>query len=60
MSLPVGVQIAYFVEVYIEEGCKSQDRHGMSPEMRQRSVVGAVKVAVRSLSMAAGSSKDLR
>nr|AML79431.1 putative LOV domain-containing protein [Phyllanthus sp. BC-2016] len=53
-------KIAYFVEVYIEEGCKSQDRQGMSPEMRQRSVVGAVKVAVRSSSMAASSSKDLR
>ncbi|XP_039033214.1 protein TWIN LOV 1-like isoform X3 [Hibiscus syriacus] len=42
----------------IEEECKSSDRHGLSPEMRQLSTVGAVKVAVRSLSMAAGSSKS--
>ncbi|OMO58259.1 protein TWIN LOV 1-like protein, partial [Corchorus capsularis] len=55
------VQIAYYVGVQIEEDCKKQDRHGLSPEMRQLSVVGAVKVAVRSLSMGAslaGSSKS--
>ncbi|KAE8729976.1 Protein TWIN LOV 1 [Hibiscus syriacus] len=51
-------KIAYFVGVQIEEECKSSDRHGLSPEMRQLSTVGAVKVAVRSLSMAAGSSKS--
>ncbi|OMO90281.1 hypothetical protein CCACVL1_07424 [Corchorus capsularis] len=55
------VQIAYYVGVQIEEDCKNQDRHGLSPEMRQLSAVGAVKVAVRSLSMGAslaGSSKS--
>ncbi|KAK8627786.1 hypothetical protein V6N13_135388 [Hibiscus sabdariffa] len=42
----------------IDEECKNTDRHGLSPEMRQLSTVGAVKVAVRSSSMAAGSSKS--
>ncbi|CAI0379474.1 unnamed protein product [Linum tenue] len=42
-------KIAYFVGVQIEEG--SVDRHGLSPEMRQLSVVGSIKVAVRSSSM---------
>ncbi|KAK9045408.1 hypothetical protein V6N11_059289 [Hibiscus sabdariffa] len=51
-------KIAYFVGVQIEEECKNTDRHGLSPEMRQLSTVGAVKVAVRSFSMAAGSSKS--
>ncbi|KAE8719775.1 Protein TWIN LOV 1 [Hibiscus syriacus] len=51
-------KIAYFVGVQMEEECKNTDRHGLSPEMRQLSTVGAVKVAVRSLSMAAGSSKS--
>ena len=53
--------ICYFVGVQIEEDCKKQDRHGLSPEMRQLSAVGAVKVAVRSSSMGvgpAGSSKS--
>nr|AML78838.1 putative LOV domain-containing protein [Larrea tridentata] len=51
-------KIAYFVGVQIEEGCENERRHGLSPEMRQLSVVGAVKVAVRSLSMGnAGPSK---
>ncbi|CAN1196913.1 Protein TWIN LOV 1 [Linum perenne] len=40
----------------IEEG--SEDRHGFSPQMRQLSVVGSVKVAVRSLSMCSTSSKS--
>ena len=52
------VQIAYFVGVQIEEGCTNNDRHGLSPEMRQLSVVGAIKVAVRSLSMCAGPSRS--
>lgn len=52
------VQVAYFVGVQIEEGCKNQDRNGLCPEMRHRSVVGAVKVAVRSLSMGAGPSRS--
>ncbi|XP_062160694.1 protein TWIN LOV 1 isoform X1 [Alnus glutinosa] len=49
-------KIAYFVGVQIEEGCKDQDRHGLSPQMRQLGAVGAVKVAVRSLSIGAGPS----
>nr|AML77328.1 putative LOV domain-containing protein [Loropetalum chinense] len=51
-------KIAYFVEVQIEEGCKNQERQVLSPEMRQRSVVGAVRVAVRGSSMGAGTSKS--
>nr|AML77262.1 putative LOV domain-containing protein [Aesculus pavia] len=51
-------KIAYLVSVQIEEGCKNQERHGLSPEMRQLSTVGAIKVAVRSISMSAGSSKS--
>ncbi|KAG6757206.1 hypothetical protein POTOM_037511 [Populus tomentosa] len=51
-------KIAYFVGVQMEEKCKSQDRHGLSPETRQLSAVGAVKVAVRSLSMGASCSKS--
>nr|AML79075.1 putative LOV domain-containing protein [Linum tenuifolium] len=47
-------KIAYFVGVQIEEG--SLDRHGLSPEMRQLSVVGSIKVAVRSSSMSSSSS----
>ncbi|CAL1413796.1 unnamed protein product [Linum trigynum] len=46
-------KIAYFVGVQIEEG--SVDRHGLSPEMRQLSVVGSIKVAVRSSSMSSSS-----
>lgn len=56
--LIIYVQVAYFVGVQIEEECKNKERHGLSPEMRQLSTVGAVKVAVRSLLMAAGSSKS--
>lgn len=52
------VQIAYFVGVQMEEGCKNQDRHGLSPEKRQLSAVGAVRVAIRSLSMGADPSKS--
>nr|AML78468.1 putative LOV domain-containing protein [Cercis canadensis] len=53
-------KIAYFVGVQIEEGCngKTQERRGLSPEMRLLSVVGSVKIAVRSSSMSAGSSKS--
>lgn len=54
----MAVQIAYFVGVQTEEACKKQEEHEMSPEMRQLSAVGAVKVAVRSSSMAAGSSRS--
>ncbi|XWS64309.1 hypothetical protein CRYUN_Cryun06bG0175300 [Craigia yunnanensis] len=48
-------KIAYFVGVQREEDCNNRDRHGLSPEMRQLSAVGAVKVAVRSSSMGVGS-----
>lgn len=54
----LAIQIAYFAAVHMEEGCKNQDRHGLSPEMRQLSAIGAIKVAVRSLSMGAGPSKS--
>ncbi|KAK9935214.1 hypothetical protein M0R45_022324 [Rubus argutus] len=51
-------KIAYFVGVQMEEACKNQDGHGLSPEMRQLSAVGAVRIAVRSLSMGAGTSNS--
>ncbi|XP_027914227.1 protein TWIN LOV 1 isoform X2 [Vigna unguiculata] len=51
-------KVAYFVGVQIEESNKNDDRQCLSPEKRQLSVVGVVKVAVRSLSMSAGSSKS--
>ncbi|PSS13544.1 Protein TWIN LOV like [Actinidia chinensis var. chinensis] len=51
-------KIAYYVGVQIDESCKSQDKHGLSPEMMQRGAVGAVKVAVRSLSIGAGTSES--
>nr|AML78792.1 putative LOV domain-containing protein [Lupinus angustifolius] len=50
-------KVAYFVGVQIEDDHKNGDRPGLSPERKQLSVVGVVKVAVRSLSMTAGSSK---
>lgn len=52
------MQIAYYVGVQIDEGCKNHDKNGLSPEMRQHGAVGAVKVAVRSLSMVAGTSES--
>ncbi|XP_038713892.1 protein TWIN LOV 1 isoform X2 [Tripterygium wilfordii] len=51
-------KVAYVVGVQIEEGCKEPRRHDLSPEMRQLSAVGAIKVAVRSLSMGGGSSRS--
>ncbi|KAH8500076.1 hypothetical protein Peur_041979 [Populus x canadensis] len=51
-------KIAYFVGVQMEEKCKSQDRRGRSPEIRQLGAVGAVKVAVRSLSIGASCSRS--
>ncbi|KAL2319301.1 hypothetical protein Fmac_028270 [Flemingia macrophylla] len=51
--------VAYFVGVQIEDDYKNEDGPFLSPEKRQLSVVGVVKVAVRSLSMTAGSSKSL-
>lgn len=52
------VQIAFFVGVHMEESSNNQGGHGLSPEMRQLSTVGAVKIAVRGSSMGAGSSKS--
>ncbi|XP_024041332.1 protein TWIN LOV 1 isoform X2 [Citrus clementina] len=58
-SIPLTtMKIAYFAAVHTEEGCRNQDRHGLSLEMRQLSAIGAIKVAVRSLSMGAGPSKS--
>lgn len=54
----MAVQIAYYVGVQIEEEYKSQERHGLNPEKRQLSCVGAVRIAVRSTSIGAGSSKS--
>ncbi|TKY69730.1 TWIN LOV 1 [Spatholobus suberectus] len=51
-------KVAYFVGVQIEDDYKNNDSQCLSPEKRQLSVVGVVKVAVRSLSMTAGSSKS--
>nr|AML77444.1 putative LOV domain-containing protein [Myriophyllum aquaticum] len=51
-------KIAYFVGVQIEEGVTNQGGHGLSPDMRQLSVVGAVKVAIRTQSIAACSSRS--
>nr|AML79591.1 putative LOV domain-containing protein [Corydalis linstowiana] len=51
-------KIAFYVGVQIEEGCKNGVGQGLSPEMRQLGAVGAVKVAVRSLSLGAGPSKS--
>ena len=42
----------------MEDECNNWDGRGLSPEMRQLSAVGAVKIAVRTLSMGAGSSKS--
>ncbi|KAL2326953.1 hypothetical protein Fmac_020380 [Flemingia macrophylla] len=53
-----GNSVAYFVGVQIEDDYKNEDGLFLSPEKRQLSVVGVVKVVVRSLSMTAGSSKS--
>jgi hypothetical protein len=58
LTVLINVQIAYFVGVQMEEKCKSQDRRGLSPEIRQLGAVGAVKVAVRSLSIGASCSRS--
>ncbi|KAF7809176.1 putative LOV domain-containing protein [Senna tora] len=51
-------KIAYFVGVQIEEGCVNKhEGQGLSPDMRQLGVVGAVKVAVRGSLLIGGSSK---
>ena len=58
LTVLINVQIAYFVGVQMEEKCKRQGRHGLSPEIWQLSAVGAVKVAVRSLLMGASCSNS--
>ncbi|CDP00284.1 unnamed protein product [Coffea canephora] len=49
-------KVAYFVGVQISSSCNSQGKQGLSPAMEHLSVVGAVKVAVRSLSIGASTS----
>ncbi|PIA27986.1 hypothetical protein AQUCO_07400084v1 [Aquilegia coerulea] len=51
-------KIAFYAGVQIVEGCTNGVSDAMSPEMRQLGAMGAIKVAVRSLSMCAGSSKS--
>nr|AML77203.1 putative LOV domain-containing protein [Digitalis purpurea] len=52
-------KVAYFVGVQIDDASKNdKTQRGLSPEIRQRSVVGAVKVALRGLSMGAGTSRS--
>lgn len=54
----MAVQIAYYIGVQIDVSSKDQnEQQRLSPEIRQLSAVGAVKVAVRSLSMGASTSK---
>nr|AML77658.1 putative LOV domain-containing protein [Tragopogon porrifolius] len=50
-------KIAYFVEVQMDANHASHENQNLSPEIRQLSVVGAVKVAVRSSGMIASTSK---
>lgn len=50
-------KIAFYVGVQMDEAAKTDDQ-GLSPDMRQLGAVGAVKVAVRSLSAGAGPSKS--
>nr|AML78961.1 putative LOV domain-containing protein [Stemona tuberosa] len=50
-------KIAFFVGVQVDEGSKKEE-HGVSPEIWQLAAVGAVKVAVRSLSAAEGPSRS--
>nr|AML77837.1 putative LOV domain-containing protein [Pistia stratiotes] len=49
-------KIAFHVWVQMDEEAAKVDEQGLSPEMKQLGAVGAVKVAVRSLSAAAGPS----
>nr|AML77066.1 putative LOV domain-containing protein [Phlox sp. BC-2016] len=49
-------KVGYYVGVQVDESCMIEDRRRLSPEMRQHSTVGAVKVAVRSSSMLLASS----
>nr|AML78682.1 putative LOV domain-containing protein [Melissa officinalis] len=49
-------KVAFFVGIQIDDRCNNDERYGLIPERRQLSVVGAVKVAVRGLSMGASTS----
>ncbi|XP_055810129.1 protein TWIN LOV 1 isoform X2 [Solanum dulcamara] len=49
-------KVAYFVGIQIEDSSDAREKQGLNPEMRQRSVVAAVKVAVRGWSMGASTS----
>ncbi|XP_073054352.1 protein TWIN LOV 1-like [Primulina eburnea] len=49
-------KVAYFVGIQIDDDGENHETHELSPHIRQLSVVGAVKVAVRSLSMSASTS----
>ncbi|KAL8518807.1 hypothetical protein ACS0TY_009960 [Phlomoides rotata] len=49
-------EVAFFVGIQIDDGCRNEETRRLSPEMKQLSVVGAVKVAVRGLSMGASTS----
>nr|AML77563.1 putative LOV domain-containing protein [Cicerbita plumieri] len=49
-------KIAYFVEVQMDLNCGRHENQNLRPEIRQLSVVGAVKVAVRSSGMIATTS----
>ncbi|KAI4384245.1 hypothetical protein MLD38_002425 [Melastoma candidum] len=40
-------KISHFVGIQIEEGCPTQKQDSLTPEMRQRGTVGAVRVALR-------------
>ncbi|KAJ4974555.1 hypothetical protein NE237_007729 [Protea cynaroides] len=51
-------KVAFYVEVQTEECCKNEWEQGLKPEIGQLGAVGAVKVAVRSLSMGVGPSKS--
>nr|AML79129.1 putative LOV domain-containing protein [Strobilanthes dyeriana] len=44
-------KVAFFVGIQIKDDTMIQETHGLNPRMSQLSVVGAVKVAVRGLSM---------
>nr|AML77853.1 putative LOV domain-containing protein [Allamanda cathartica] len=49
-------KVAYFVGVQINNNCSNEEEGELRPEMQHLSVVGAVKVAVRSSSMMSASS----
>ncbi|KAL6562565.1 hypothetical protein OROGR_003572 [Orobanche gracilis] len=43
--------VAFFVGIQMEDQCNSRETHALEPEIRQLSVVGAVKVALRGFTM---------